>query len=108
MLIVCLVTRLQRAIIICGVLALVVTGLFPPWAAHLRLPEGGADITRPAGYHWISSPPSFFADYQQKFVSYYIDTTRLLSQWLVIVLVVIGLVFAVQKRLSTSNQYLFS
>jgi hypothetical protein len=81
-----LVNKIQRAIILCSVLALIVTGLFPPWAAHLQIPEGGADITRPGGYHWIRSPPYFFTDSQQRFVSYYIDTTRLLTQWVLIVL----------------------
>lgn len=93
------VNTLQRIIIFCGVLALVVTGLRPPWLGRLRVSD--LDLTRSVGYHWVFLPPTMkfddLADYQQ-FASYYIDLSRLAVHWILIILATIGLAFVFSRQ----------
>ncbi len=76
----------HRKIIIFGVFALVVSGLFPPWITTFS-PPGGQQAQSPAGYHLILDPP--FPAQNHKLAGVEIDGIRLLIQW-----AIIGAIFA--------------
>ena len=81
--------KAPKKIIVIGVVAFVLSGLFPPWIATLS-PPGGQQAKSPAGYHLIFNPPpdtrgNIFAGVQ-------IDSARLLIQWAIIAAIVAGVV----------------
>ncbi len=78
-----------RAVIIFGILAFILTGLFPPWITTFS-PPGGQMAQTPAGYRPIFNPPP--AARKNKFAGVQIDHTRLLIQWAMIGAVVAGAV----------------
>jgi hypothetical protein len=57
----------QKVLIVCGLVAFALCGLFPPW--HYGGVRGGS-----TGYHFIFDPPS----------GQYLDATCLLVEWLCI------------------------
>ena len=80
-------TRSQRITTLCGIAALVVAGLIPPWREVLDLQALHQES--PLGYAPIFLPPS-----GQSGRSVNIDVIRLLVQWVVIALVTGGIFFA--------------
>ena len=76
----------QRVIITIGVVVFVLMGLFPPWTTNA--PTEMKNSGTPYGYGFIGSPPD---PHERKWSNsgrrygIKIDTTRLLIQWIVII-----------------------
>jgi len=77
----------HRMVIIFGVLALVLSGLFPPWIYTFN-PPGARSTENPAGYHLIFDPPPRAR--KNKLAGVQIDYMRLLIQWAMIGAIVAG------------------
>jgi len=77
-------TKFQRAVILAGVVAVFLTGLFPPWVEHSL-----KGIVFFRGYRVLFSPP--YAPHST------IDSPALLTHWLGISLIVFGLYVAFKK-----------
>jgi len=100
-------TMIRRVIILCAVLALVISGLFPPYIEHsegINYRSPGT-FTRTAGYHSIFKPParsaqwsdSPYPNYEEQNVTFYVGRERLLLEWLFVILVTAGLVLAARS-----------
>jgi hypothetical protein len=63
----------QRKVLLCGVIAAAVAGLFPPWRK-----QDGVYFSRPVGYYFIFDSPNGEA---------YLDFRRLFLEWGIIALV---------------------
>jgi len=73
----------QRVIITIGVVVFVLMGLFPPWTSVHK-----SYSAEPSGYCFIGSPPRPYKYNNAGLIRTYkikIDTTRLLIQWIVII-----------------------
>lgn len=78
----------HRKVIIFSVLALVLSGLFPPWIYTFNAP-GARSTEYPAGYHLIFDPPPSQRE-KDKWAGVRIDYMRLLIQWAMIGAIVGG------------------
>ena len=77
-----------------GVVAFILSGLFPPWIATFS-PPSGQQAQTPAGYHLIFDPPPEIR--KNRFAGVQIDRTRLLIQWAIIGAIVAGVVVLRRK-----------
>jgi hypothetical protein len=94
---------LQKTMIILGIVALLTTLAYCPWATYCSLTTPWA--YDPLVYHPIFSPPPVQTIYKN-FQAYYhvtIDYGRLGVEWAVIVLTTIGLVFVFMERKSVKD-----
>jgi hypothetical protein len=107
---------LQRIIIFAGVSVVLILGLYSPWTATISYlgSEHNTTVHRSAGYHWIFKAPSpadnttfeatfgdtdtFRAPRFRDTLRYEIDTSRLLLEWLMVVLVTVGLLVATKTK----------
>lgn len=80
-----MLNKRQRKIIVVGVVVIMMMGIFPPW--KLTLNSHKFRDQEPAGYRLLINPPESEGWYSAE-----IDLTRLLVQW---ILVVIGTGLAV-------------
>jgi len=53
----------QKTILLLGITAIVLMGLFPPWVLERRV-YGGKYTTEPGPYSWIGNPPKEPAEYK--------------------------------------------
>jgi hypothetical protein len=76
-------------VVLClGLLAIVGTAAYPPWSVTLKHPVRGV-LLRPAGYAWLTAPPSFPVHSEIEGdgvygVGYGVDYPRLLVTWLIV------------------------
>jgi len=91
-------------------------GLYSPWIATISYlgSEHNTTVHRFAGYHWILKPPgptdaptfeatfgeteTFRSPHFRDTLQYQVDSSRLLLEWLMVLLVTVGLVAASQKK----------
>ena len=87
-----------------GLLAFVLSGVFPPWTFRIGLSD--IRVERSAGYHLIVSPPA--PELSPRFpirTSVHLDWSRLVLQWLVLAGVVGGaLVWRFTRALSSDGE----
>lgn len=80
--------RKQKIIIGVGAVIVLTMGLFPPWVI-----THGPDILLGTGtYAPIFNPPQYYGKWY-----YTIDATRLLIQWGMVIMTVVGLVLILKK-----------
>jgi hypothetical protein len=82
-------------IIIFGIVAFVLSGLFPPWVYTFN-PPGARPTENPAGYRLIFDPPP--AARKHHLAGARIDYAQLLIQWAAIGAMVVGAVALNRKR----------
>lgn len=96
---------MKRVVLVSGCVALIVSALFPPWR-YQQTRYGRDEFLKPrtsetrgfAGYHWITNEPQAVEKYDSPgrapslVISYEIDRSRLVLEWLLIVLVSAGLI----------------
>jgi hypothetical protein len=75
--------RNQKIVVVIGLVIIVLTGLFPPWKATIQ----GTTILR--GYFVIFKPPDPLS---------YVNSSRLLVQWIGVCIVVGGLVLILKDK----------
>ncbi len=87
----------QKRVIMAGLVVIVLMGLFPPWVHTVHVKE--LKIDRAGSYGFLFSPP---APDQNNFPwknmwGVHLDVSRLLMQWILVVIIVCGLVFFLNK-----------
>jgi len=70
----------RRKVVIAALSAIVIMGLFPPWASTFTYMS--ADSKRPAGYAFVLTPPTPQQD--RPAYGVVIDVPRLIVQWSVV------------------------
>ena len=65
-----------------GIVGFILMGLFPPWE-HMYINELGGWKDRPAGFHFILSPPE--QNYLATYMGSTVDWTQMFIQWFVVV-----------------------
>ena len=79
---------ISKKIVVFGAVAFILSGLFPPWITTFSPPGGGQQAQTRAGYHLIFNPPP--RDSEGIFAGVQIDSTRLLVQWAIIGVILVG------------------
>jgi hypothetical protein len=70
----------QRKVLIVGIIAIVVMGIFPPWTYTFKYESTYSEV--PAGYSLIVNPP---APREEGYVhGVKLDISRLIIQWLIV------------------------
>jgi hypothetical protein len=88
----------QKKVIIVGLVLIVLMGLFPPWIHTFNVKA--VNIERAGNYGFMFSPPppernlSFL---NEKLWGVRLDVSRLLIQWILVVVIVCGLVVLLKK-----------
>ncbi len=82
--------RAMRRILISAVIIFCLIGLFPPWIYTVN-PPGTGQITNPAGYSVLFSPPPPEKSGPRYGVE--IDLPRLLIQWAILIVAIGGYIF---------------
>ncbi len=101
----------QKTVIICGIVALLATLAFCPWARYSAISTDSSVSTTPSYdpedvYHPIfAPPPPRHVDYKALQVFYHVslDYGRLGAEWVVILLATVGLVFVFMERKSAKD-----
>ena len=92
----------QKAVILIGVVIILVMGIFPPWIyvyhRAVSMSGKGVDIfsEKSAGYVLVFKPPP--PEKESEPYGIRLDSNRLLAQWAMVILAVIGLTLVFQKR----------
>lgn len=97
--------RLKNAML-AGLGIVVLMALFPPWAQcelrWIQRPNSnayeGTVFVRSAGYGFVLIPPKVGTDPGAQLDASFIDCTRLVIQWVVVVAVTLGVVIALSGK----------
>lgn len=88
----------QKKVIIAGLVVIVLMGLFPPWIHTIT--DNPLKIERAGNYGFLLSPPPpgrNFPFLNENIWGVRLDVSRLLIQWILVVVIVGGLVVFLKK-----------
>jgi hypothetical protein len=87
----------QKKVIMAGLVVIVLMGLFPPWVHTVHVKE--IKIDRAGSYGFLFSPPvpAHKTLPLENFWGVRLDVSRLLIQWILVVMIVCGLVVFLKK-----------
>ncbi len=88
--------RRQTRALVMGIVGFILMGLFPPWE-HMYINELGAWYDRPAGFHFILSPPEQF--YLSTYMGCTVNWTQMFVQWVLVVGVTMAYVWRFRDSL---------
>lgn len=80
--------RKQKIVVGIGLAIILAMGLFPPWLNTVSFQ--GTIAKKPAGFSFLFHPPDIISD--DEFYGVILDSTRLLVQWFLVILVAGGLI----------------
>lgn len=85
----------QRTVILGGLILFLLMGLYPPWREVLNYGQGQI-ISQSVSYASIFNPPELKKTYKPYSIE--IDWSRLVIEWICVVVFTIGIVFLVGSR----------
>ena len=90
-----LLNRRQTRALVFGALAFVLMGLYPPWERGY-VNEVGHWFDRPAGFHWILTPPDIYN--VPNYLGATVDWTMLFIQWAVVGGITVAFLWGLRDR----------
>jgi hypothetical protein len=91
-----LLNRRQTRALLFGLFMFVFMGLYPPWE-HMFMNEVGGWFDRPAGFHWILTPPDLYNT--PTYMGATVNWTQLFIQWGVVGVITLIFIWGLKDRL---------